>query len=269
MAFKFSQFHEILRTPKKNINRPIKASDIDVNKFASNVSKNTADVYNRYTYREYFSLNGCNRLDLVNKMDKIYLAFPYIIQLHFNLKGVYGVNLTAYLFYTWLHEEIYTKYGLKTSNVLENRAMPIAYYINHNITYDDYGDDNNNEQPSMGKRKATRYMNTRLLGFKAMNKNGTSHDFPFIFFIKNFMVDRNGYEFGIILTFKNLDKINIDDVKPVAKYGLNLKFTNNSGKNAELISPTFGGTACHYDFSGDTPRYDIDGMYLGEPSIWK
>ena len=96
-------------------------------------------------------------------MDKIYLAFPYIIQLHFNLSHVYRVDLTSFLFYRWLHEEIYTKYGLKASNVLENEAMPIAYYINHNYTYNDYGDNNNGDQPSMGKRKAARYENTRLL----------------------------------------------------------------------------------------------------------
>nr|DAP76662.1 MAG TPA: hypothetical protein [Caudoviricetes sp.] len=269
MAFKFSQFHEILRTPIKNINRPIKASDVDVNRFASNVSKNTANTNRQFIDRQYISLSGCNKLDLVNKMDKIYLAFPYIIQLHFNLSHVYGVNLTSFLFYRWLHEEIYTKYGLKASNVLENKAMPIAYYINHNITYDDYGDDNNNEQPSMGKRKAARYANTRLLGFKAMNKNGSSHDFPFIFFIKNFMVQYDGYQFGIILTFKNLDKINVDNLKPVAKYGLSLRFTNDLRENATLISPTFAGTSYHYDLSDDSPTDKISGVDLGNPSIWK
>lgn len=55
MAFKFSQFHEILRTPIKNINRPIKASDIDINRFANNVMENNANGYWRNSDEKYMS----------------------------------------------------------------------------------------------------------------------------------------------------------------------------------------------------------------------
>lgn len=273
MAFKFSQFHEILRTPIKNINRPIKASDIDVNRFANNVKENDANGTWSRDASKYMSLWGCNKLDLVNKMNKIYFRFPYIIQLHFYLENVYQSNLTAFLFHKWLQEEIYIKYGLKTEqdkHILKNQAMPVAYYIKYNYTYNDYGEDNNNEQPSMSKRKATINGNVRLLGFQAMNKNGSSHDFPFIFFIKDFLISSySGWNFGIILTFKNLDKIDINNLKPNATMGLDLWFKNKSNEEKHIISPTFENYSYRYDISNNPQMYRIEEINLQDPSIWK
>lgn len=272
MAFKFSQFHEILRTPIKNINRPIKASHVDINRFANNVMENNANGYWKNSDGKYMSLSGCNKLDLVNKMDKIYLRFPYIIQLHFNLPSIYQTNLIAFLFHEWLYKKIYVEYGLQTEqdkNIIKNKAMPIAYYIKYNNSYNDYGDDNNSEQSSMGKRKAVINGNVRLLGFKAMNKNGSSHDFPFIFFIKNFLTEGNGWNFGIILTFKNLDKINADNLKPNAKNGLDLWFQNNNNFEPQFISPTFENYLYRYDIINNPVYSNIEEIYLENPSIWK
>lgn len=272
MPFKFSQFHEILRTPTNNINRPVKASDVDINRFANNVMEDYVNGALSNGINKHMSLVGCNKLDLVNKMDKIYLRFPYIIQLHFRVKTVQGNTFSAFLFHKWLQEEIYIKYGLKTEkdkNILKNQAVPVAYYIKYNDTYNDYGEDNNNEQPSMSKRKATINGNVRLLGFQGMNKNGSFHDFPYIFFIRNFLINRNGWMFGIILTFKNFYKIDVNNLTPTVKIGLDLWFDNKEGKEQNIISPTFENYSYYYDLYNN-PSYDrIEEISLQDFTIWK